>query len=113
MSIWGVLMGFTRENAMKILKAMVEWSRKRGSCNALKMMTHLKSDEINGVIECLEEMKMVKTLPACNKVEYNFLNVILEPEGCRYYSEHFGRIKATEWTIFNIFQNNKTEILIF
>ena len=96
MAIWGVLMGNTRENAMKILKAMVESSRKRGSGDAIKMMTHLESDEINEGIECLKEMKLVRTLPACNKVRYNFLNVILKPEGCRYYSDHFGKIKTVE-----------------
>ena len=86
-------MGSTQENAMIILKAMVEGSRKRGSGDAIKMMTHLKCDEINEGIECLEKMHLVKTLPGCNTFRYNFLNVILEPEGCRYYSDHFGKIR--------------------
>lgn len=87
-------MGSTHENAMLILKAMVEGSRKRGSGDAIKRMTNLECGEINEGIGCLEKMKLVKTLPGCSKFRYNFLNVILEPEGCRYYSNNFGRISG-------------------
>jgi hypothetical protein len=86
-------MGSTQENAMIILKAMVEGSRKRGSGDAIKRMTQLECVEINEGIDCLEKMHLVRTLPGCNKFRYNFLNVILEPEGCRYYNDNFGRIK--------------------
>ncbi|MGB9978107.1 hypothetical protein [Methanobacterium sp.] len=68
--------GSPRENAMVILKAMVGGSRKRESGDAIKMMTHLRCDEINEGIECLEKMHMVRTMPSCNKFRYNFLNVI-------------------------------------
>ncbi len=89
-------MGSTRENAMIILRAMVEGSKKRGSGDALKRMTNLECDEINDGIECLEKMHLVRTLPGCSTFRYNFLNVILEPEGCRYYNDNFGKIKAID-----------------
>lgn len=87
-------MGSTQENAMIILKAMVEGSRKRGSGDAIKRMTNLECDEINRAIPCLEKMKLVRTLPGLKKPRYNFYNVILAPEGCRYYHENFGKIKG-------------------
>ena len=93
---WGVLMGSAYENAMIILKAMVEGSRKRGSGDAIKRMTNLGCDEINEAVQCLKKMKLVKTLPDMKKPRYNFLNVILEPEGCMYYNEHFGKINGVE-----------------
>ncbi|MEN6291391.1 hypothetical protein [Methanobacterium sp. MBAC-LM] len=86
-------MGSTQENAMIILKAMVEGSKKRGSGDAIKRMTNLECGEINEGIDCLEKMHLVRTLPGCNTFRYKFLNVILEPEGCRYYSDHFGKIR--------------------
>jgi len=89
-------MGSTQENAMVILKAMVEGSRKRGSGDAIKRMTNLECSEINEAVTYLEKMHVVRTLPGLKKPRYNFLNVILEPEGCRYYHENFGKIKAVE-----------------
>ncbi len=89
-------MGSTQENAMIILKAMVEGSRKRGSGDAIKRMTNLECSEINEGIDCLEKMNLVKTLPGVKKFRYNFLNVILEPEGCRYYQNNIGKIDCIE-----------------
>ena len=92
----GDLMGSNHENAMIILKAMVEGSRKRGSGDAIKRMTNLGCDEINDAVPCLEKMNLVRTLPGMKKVRYNFLNVILAPEGCQYYHENFGKIKGID-----------------
>lgn len=89
-------MDSTYDNAMIILKAMVEGSRRRGSGDAIKRMTNLKSDEINEAVRYLEKMKLVRTLPGLKRPRYDFLNVILELEGCRYYNENFGRIKGRE-----------------
>ena len=89
-------MGSTQENAMVILKAMVEGSRKRGSGDAIKRMTNLECSEINEGIDCLEKMHLVKTLPGVKKFRYNFLNVILEPEGCRYYQDNIGKIDCID-----------------
>ena len=87
-------MDSNHENAMIILKAMVEGSRKRGNGDVLRKLTDLGCDEINSAIPCLEGMKLVKTVPDINKVLYDFFNVTLLPEGYRYYHKNFGKIKS-------------------
>lgn len=83
------------ENAMVILKEMVERSRVRTTNgDAIKRITNLECEEINGGVDCLKRMKLVKTLPDVNKVFYNFFNVTIRPEGYEYYQEHFGKIKS-------------------
>ncbi len=85
------------ENAMLILKAMVERSRVNTSNgDVIRRITNLECDEINSAIPCLEEMKLVKTLHDINKVKFNFFNVTLQPEGYEYYNEHLGKIKKID-----------------
>jgi hypothetical protein len=87
-------MDSNHENAMIILKAMVEGSRKRGNGDVIKKLTNLGCNEINNAVPCLEKMKLVKTLPDVNKVMFNFFNVTLLPEGYQYYHENFGKIES-------------------
>jgi hypothetical protein len=50
------------ENAMIVLKKMVERSRVRATTgDAIRVITNLESDEINDAVFCLEKMKLVKT----------------------------------------------------
>jgi hypothetical protein len=90
------MMDPNQENAMTILKAMVEGSRRRGTGDVIKRLTGLEFDEINGAVPCLEEMGLVKTLPGRKKVRYEFFNVTLAPEGYQYYNDNFGKIKSIE-----------------
>ena len=82
------------KNAMIILKAMVEGSRRRGNGDVIRKLTDLKCNEINNAVPCLEKMKLVKAVPSINKVLFNFFNVTLAPEGYQYYHENFGKIKS-------------------
>ncbi len=84
------------ENAMIILKAMVERSRVTSNGDVIRRITNLECDEINNAVPCLEEMKLVKTLAGIKKVKYDFFNVTLVPEGYQYYHENFGKIKSIE-----------------
>lgn len=85
------------ENAMIVLKEMVERSRVRTTNgDAIKRITKLECDEINDAVCCLEKMKLVKTLCDVNKVFFNFFNVTILPEGYTYYNEHLGKIKSIE-----------------
>jgi len=90
------MMDPNQENAMKILKAMVESSRWRGNGDVIKRITNLSFDEINEAVPCLEEMGLVKTLQGRKKIRYEFFNVTLIPAGCDYYNANFGRIKSIE-----------------
>ena len=85
-----------QENAMIILKAMVESSRWRGSGDVIKRITDLSFDEINQAVPCLEEMGLIKTLDVKNRVRYEFYNVSLKPSACQYYNDNFKKIKSIE-----------------
>ena len=85
-----------RENAMVILKAMVEGSRRRGNGDVIKRLTNLSFDEINSAVPCLEDMGLVQTFPGRKKLRYEFLNVTLAPAGYQYYHDHFGKIAVIE-----------------
>ncbi|NYB26799.1 MAG: hypothetical protein HVN34_05605 [Methanobacteriaceae archaeon] len=85
------------ENAMIVLKGMVERSRLRTTGgDALRLITNLGCDEINDGVDCLEKMKLVKTERAINKVFFDFANVTVLPEGYNYYNEHLGKITSME-----------------
>lgn len=85
------------ENAMIILKAMVERSRVNASNgDVIKRITNLECNEINNAIPCLEEMNLVKTLGDISKVKFDFFNVTILPEGYDYYDKNFGKIKSIE-----------------
>lgn len=85
------------ENAMIVLKGMVERSRLRTTGgDALRLITNLGCDEINDGVFCLEKMKLVKTERAINKVFFDFSNVTVLPEGFKYYNEHLGKIESME-----------------
>lgn len=85
------------ENAMIVLKGMVERSRLRTTGgDALRLITNLGCDEINVGVDCLEKMKLVKTERAINKVFFDFANVTVLPEGYNYYNEHLGKIESME-----------------
>ena len=85
------------ENAMVILKAMVERSRLTASNgDVISRITNLKCDEINKAMPCLEEMNLVRTLSCIKKFHYDFYKVTLAPEGYRYYDENFGKIKSID-----------------
>lgn len=85
------------ENAMVILKEMVERSRVRTTNgDAIRRITKLECDEINEGVYYLKKMKLVKTLPDVNKVFYNFFNVTILPEGYEYYQDHIGKIASIE-----------------
>ena len=78
----GDLMDSNHENAMILLKAMVESSRVwTSNGDALRRITKLGCDEINGAMPCLEEMGLVKTLREVSKVKFDFFNVRVLPEG--------------------------------
>ena len=85
-----------QKNAMTILKAMVEGSRRRGNGDVIKRLTNLEFDEINEAVPCLEEMGLVKTLPGRKKLRYEFFNVTLIPDAFDYYNANFGKIKSIE-----------------
>jgi len=85
-----------QKNAMTILKAMVEGSRRRGNGDVIKRLTGLEFDEINGAVLCLEEMGLVKTLPGRKKLRYEFFNVTLSSASYQYYNDHFGKIESIE-----------------
>ncbi|MBI4813485.1 MAG: hypothetical protein HY802_03950 [Methanobacterium sp.] len=85
-----------QENAMTILKAMVEGSRRRGNGDVIKMLTNLSFEEINNAVPCLEDMGLVQTLRGRKKIRYEFFNVTLAPAGYQYYNDNFGKIKAIE-----------------
>ena len=85
-----------QENAMTILKAMVEGSRRRGTGDVIKRITNLSFDQINNAVPCLADMGLVQTLPMRKKVRYDFFNVTLAPAGYQYYNDNFGKIKAIE-----------------
>lgn len=87
-------MDSNQENAMIILKAMVEGSRRRGNGDVIRKITDLGCDDVNNAIPCLEKMHLVKALPSVNKVLYDFFYVTLEPEGYQYYHENFGKIES-------------------
>ncbi len=90
-------MDTNHENAMIILKAMVERSRVHASNgDVIRRITDLECDEINRAIPCLEEMKLVKTLRDINKVKFDFFNVTILPEGYEYYNKHLGKIERVE-----------------
>lgn len=91
-----IVMDPNQENAMKILKAMVESSRWRGNGDVIKRITNLSFDEINEAVPCLEEMGLVKTLEGRKKIRYEFFNVTLKPSACQYYHDNFGKIKSIE-----------------
>ncbi|HML05927.1 MAG TPA: hypothetical protein VK426_09155 [Methanobacterium sp.] len=85
------------ENAMIIIKAMVESSRVWASTgDAIRRITNLKSNEINEAVPYLEAMNLVTTLPGRSKVRYDFFNVSLAPQGYEYYNQNFGKIKKIE-----------------
>jgi len=85
-----------QENAMVILKAMVESSRWRGSGDVIKRITDLSFDEINQAVPCLEEMGLIKTLDVKSRVRYEFYNVSLKPSACQYYNDNVRKIKSIE-----------------
>ena len=90
-----ILMDPNYENAMIVLKKMVERSRVRATTgDAIRVITNLESDEINDAVYCLEKMKLVKTLRAINKVFFNFLDVTILPEGFKYYDEPLVKIES-------------------
>lgn len=72
-------MDSNHENAMIILKAMVEGSRRRANGDVIKKLTNLEFDEINNAVPCLKKMKLVKTWPGRSKIRYEFFNVTLLP----------------------------------
>ena len=85
------------ENAMIVLKAMVESSRVwTTNGDALRRITNLECDEINNAVPCLEEMGLVKTLREISKVKFDFFNITILPEGYEYYHENFGKIKSID-----------------
>jgi hypothetical protein len=85
------------ENAMIILKAMVERSRVNASSgDVIRRITNLECEEINSAIPCLEEMNLVKTLGDISKVNFDFFNVRLLPDGIEYYDKNFGKIKSID-----------------
>ena len=85
------------ENAMIILKAMVERSRVNTSNgDVIRRITNLEYDEINNAIPCLEEMNLVKTVGNISKVKFDFFNVTILPEGYEYYHTNFGKIKSID-----------------
>lgn len=89
-------MDANQENAMKILKAMVEGSRFRGNGDVIRRITNLNICEVNEAVPCLYEMGLVKINPIRKKVRYNFFNVTLAPAGYNYYEENFGKIKSID-----------------
>ena len=90
-------MDSNQENAMIVLKAMVESSRVwTSNGDAIRRITGLGCDEINNGVYCLKKMKLVKTLDDISKVKFDFFNVTVLPEGYEYYSENFGKIKGID-----------------
>jgi hypothetical protein len=90
-------MDSNHENAMIILKAMVERSRVNSSNgDVIRKITNLECDEINNAVPCLEEMNLVKTVRDISKVKFDFFNVTILPEGYEYYNKNFGKIKSID-----------------
>jgi hypothetical protein len=76
-------------NAITILKAMVEGSLERANGDAVKRLTNLRSKEINDGILYLEQKNLVTLLPSPSPIRYDFLNVTIDQRAYNFYSENY------------------------
>lgn len=85
------------ENAILILKAMVERSRVwTSNGDVIRKITNLQCNEINEAVHCLEKKGLINTLAGRSKMRYDFFNVSLSDEGYKYYKENIGKIESIE-----------------
>lgn len=76
-------------NAIAILKAMVEGSLERANGDAIKRLTNLRSKEINDSILYLGQKNLVTLLPSPSPIRYDFLNVTIDDRAYNFYSENY------------------------
>jgi len=76
-------------NAIAILKAMVEGSLERANGDAIKRLTNLRSKEINDSILYLGQKNLVTLLPSPSPIRYDFLNVTIDDRAYSFYSENY------------------------
>ncbi|AEG18013.1 hypothetical protein [Methanobacterium paludis] len=76
-------------NAITIIKAMVEGSLKRANGDAIKRLTNLRSKEINDGILYLEQKNLVTLLPSPSPIRYDFLNVTIDDRAYSFYSDNY------------------------
>jgi predicted transcriptional regulator len=78
-----------KNNAITILKAMVEGSQERATGDAIKKLTNLRSCEINDAVLYLIKKNLVKPVEGVTKIRYDFLNITVSSRGYEFYSKNY------------------------
>lgn len=78
-----------KNNAIAILKAMIEGSQERATGDAIKKLTNLIFCEINDAVPYLIQKNLVKPVEGVSKIRYDFLNITVSQIGYKFYSENY------------------------